>query len=456
MQSIGKYRIRGLLGRGGMGKILKVEVPVIRRILALKLFTPRETLASLAGRKRLERLFTQEAVTLAGIRHVNITEVFDYGSFRGRPYYTMDYYGNSLGAVIGEAPRPETPSRVLRVDKAVSYAGQVLAGLQRLHTVGIVHRDIKPFNVLLTDDDTVKLCDFGLSKLRGETLPAAPHLKVGSPFYAAPEQEADPRAAEAAADLYAVGVMMYRMLTGRLPRSPLPPASSLNPDLDTAWDRFLARALSPRPADRHPDADAMAAVLADLLRHWEKRRESICRLVDPAGISEGPPLPEERQCPRSAPIRTGPQEPHQVFQLTPLGQPLRYRTRGFQALPDRDTLRDATTGLEWQFGGGAFPMGWDAARQAIADWNGDRWAGYEDWRLPTVAELLTLLRPSPPHTDYCLPPDFAPHHKRLWSSDRRTYTSAWYVSLELGFVSWQDQTFACHVKAVLTFADPAA
>jgi serine/threonine-protein kinase len=362
----------------------------------------------------------------------------------------MDYYGNNLGVVIGEGRRPESPSRILRIDKVAGYSRQILDGLQRLHASGIIHRDIKPFNVLLTDQDTVKLCDFGLSKLHGETMPAAPQLKVGSPFYAAPEQEADPEGVEAAADLYAVGVMIYRMLTGRLPRTPLTPASTINPDLDAAWDRFLSHALAPRPADRHPDAAAMADELTDLFARWEDRKATACRLADPPAVAGEPPAAAQRQRPRAHPIRTGPRDPRPTFRLTPLWQPVRYRTRGFQAVPQRDILRDAATGLEWQVGGSAFPMDWDAAQRAIADLNTHRWAGCGDWRLPTVAELLTLLRPPPPDSDECLPPDFATHQKRLWSCDRRTYTSAWYVSLELGFVAWQDRTFACHVKAVRT------
>ena len=157
MRAIGKYVIRGMLGRGGMGKVLMVEVPVIRRILALKLFRPRETLAALVGRKDLERLFTREAVTLAAIRHRNVTEVYDFGRFRGSPYYTMEYYGNSLGAVMGENRTPEAPSRVLRIEKVAAYARQMLDGLARLHAAGIVHRDLKPFNVLLTDRKSTRL-----------------------------------------------------------------------------------------------------------------------------------------------------------------------------------------------------------------------------------------------------------------------------------------------------------
>jgi len=448
MRYIDHYRICGLLGRGGMGKVLKVEVPVINRILALKLLAPGELLADIMGRETLERLFTAEAKTMAGIRHPNVIAVFDYGRHRGSPYYVMDYYANSLGAVIGETYVTETPSRVLRIEKAVHYTLQVLAGLHRLHAAGIIHRDIKPFNVLLTEDDTVKLCDFGLSKLRGETLEVPRALKVGSPFYAAPEQEENPQKADRTADLYAVGVMVYRMLTGRLPQHPPQPASHRNPQLSPEWDAFLARSLARRPSARYPDAPTMADDLAALFRRWTQDRDAACRLFTPAegAQQEGPPDP--RRPPRANPVRTGTGEARALFRLTPLWQPLHYHDGRFHGPEGDATLRDAATGLQWQYGGSDYPLDWWGATRYVEDLNTHRWGGHRDWRLPTVAELITLLRPPPAGTDDCLVPDFAPHQKRLWSSDRRTFTSAWYVSLELGFVAWQDRSFANHVKAV--------
>lgn len=446
MKSIDKYRIRGLLGRGGMAKVLKVEVPVIHRILALKLLSPGELLVRLAGRAQLERLFTAEAVALAGIRHANIIDVFDYGTFRGCPYYIMDYYGNNLGAVIGETGVTEAPTRVLRLERAVHYTTQMLTGLHRLHAVGIIHRDMKPFNILLTDDDTVKICDFGLSKLRGEKIRVPSGLKVGSPYYAAPEQEIDPHGVDRTADLYSVGVMLYRMLTGTLPRDPPQPASRFNPDLDAAWDDFLSRALASRPSMRHPDAPAMADELAALYQRWQNRREAACRWV--RADREDAPAAERFPRPRSKPIRTGTRDARGIFGLTRLWQPRIYRGQAFQRELGGRTVRDESTGLQWQYGGSEFPMTWSAALDAVRQLNARGWAGYGDWRLPTVDELLTLLRPPPPDSDDCLAPVFATLHKRLWSSDRRTYTSAWYVSLELGFVGWQDRTFACHVKGV--------
>jgi len=449
MKTIGHYRVRGLLGRGGMGKVLKVEVPVIRRILALKLLAPGELLTQLMGRASLERLFTDEANLMAGIRHPNIIAVFDYGLHQGSPFYVMDYYGNSLGAVIGETYRTEAPSRPLLISKTVHYARQILAGLHRLHSAGIVHRDMKPYNVLLTEDDTVKLCDFGLSKLRGERLAVPPTLKVGSPFYAPPEQETHPDRVDHTADLYAVGVMVYRMLTGKLPGHPLQPARQLNPQLSPRWDAFLARSLSPQPDGRYPDAPTMSEELMALHRQWENDRETVCRLFTLPDEARQTPSPATPQLPvRSQPIRTGSGDARPFFNLNALWQPQRYFPSRFQSKAGGRSLLDAARGLQWQYGGSAYPLDWPAAADYVRELNAQKWEGHHDWRLPTVPELMTLLRPPPSGTDFCLTPDFAPHQKRLWSSDRRTYTSAWYVSLELGFVAWQDRSFANHVKAV--------
>jgi hypothetical protein len=114
------------------------------------------------------------------------------------------------------------------------------------------------------------------------------------------------------------------------------------------------------------------------------------------------------------------------------------------------TITDRATGLMWSKADSGVGMDWQSALAWVQAKNAENYLGHDDWRLPTVAELLTLLRPPLSGTDFCLTPEFAPYQKRLWSSDRRTYTSAWYVSLELGFVTWQERSFANHVKAVRT------
>ncbi len=229
VKSIGKYIVRGLLGRGGMARVYKVEIPIIRKIAALKRLAPNPLLETMMGREKLHQLFVSEAITMANLRHRHIVEIRDFEDSRPAPFYIMDYFAHNLGERIGESYQTDLPSRVISPDKAIDYTRQILSGLARLHAAGIIHRDIKPFNLLITDDDTVKICDFGLSKLRGEIFSGPGNVNVGSPWYAAPEQEVDPNQVGPAADIYPVGVMLYRMLTGHLPQAPPQPVCQFNP-----------------------------------------------------------------------------------------------------------------------------------------------------------------------------------------------------------------------------------
>ncbi len=282
MKRIGKYIVRGLLGRGGMSRVFKVEIPPIGKIVALKLLDPHPVLVDVLGEQPLRELFLAEARLLAALNHPNIAAIRDYEESGGRPFYVMDYFFANLGALIGEPARAEEPSRPIRPDLALELTRQTLEGLACLHHHGIVHRDIKPYNLLIDEQGTVKICDFGLSRLRGEPAAASmKHLKVGSPWYAPPEQETDPDAVDARADLYAAGVTFYRLLTGSLPGARPRPPSAFNADLDAEWDTFVGRATAARPADRFADAGRMRKALDALEHSWRRRREQVCRLAPP-------------------------------------------------------------------------------------------------------------------------------------------------------------------------------
>jgi serine/threonine protein kinase len=452
LKSIGKYMIRGLLGRGGMGRVFRVEVPVIGKMAALKLMDPHPLLVDLLGVENIRNRFVAEAGTMARLRHRNIAEVIGFGESDGRPYYLMSYYFHNLGAWIGETLRSEVPSRIIRVDRCIDCGLQILEGLECLHYHGIIHRDIKPYNLLITDDGTVKICDFGLSKLRGEVFDAPPNLKVGTPEYAPPEQAAAPEDVDVSADLYAVGVTLYRMLTGRLPGEAPQPASHRHPDLNENWDRFLFRSFAPRRADRYASATAMKNDLLKLAANWKQGMDDTCRISSPEKKAEIPSATPKKPPLRSRPIKIGPAAGMAHFSLNPLGRPKIYSRSELHA--DTESIYDAATGLLWQRSGSPYPMPWHRVDEYIKELNREKCRGRNDWRLPTISELVSLMIPPPQQADFCIAPLFSLRQRWLWSCDRKSFTEAWYVNVELGYVSWMDFSASLDVRAVCSRAAP--
>jgi serine/threonine-protein kinase len=446
MRRIGRYEVCGLLGKGGMSTVYKVRIPEIGKIVALKLLAPHPHLVALVGIDEIRRRFESEAIALGRLRHANVVGIWDYGEADGQPFFIMEHYCNNLGVMIGETYRLEQPSRVLSLDKTLHYGRQILAALSCLHQAGIVHRDLKPANVLLTDDDRVKICDFGLSRLRGEPFPRPPNLMVGSPYYAAPEQEVDPDGVDARADLYAMGVLLRRLATGRLVTDGEARASAPNSSLDSRWNSFLEKAAARDRRDRFGSAREMAAALEQLATEWEARKAETCRLA-PARQPSEQARPAEVRSLRTRAIKVGSRQAPEAFDLDSLWRPRRYFPSDFQANGD-GTVTGRTTGLTWERDGSDFPMTWDQAHEYVAHLNSTQLAGRTTWRLPTVAELLSILREAPPEGDLCIPPVFAQDRRWLWSCDRRSFVAAWYVSIDLGFVSWQDFSCSYFVRAV--------
>jgi serine/threonine-protein kinase len=259
-KTIGGYEIGDTIGEGGMATVYRAYQTQLERWVAIKIMH-----AKGASDKEFLARFRREARAIAALRHPNILNIYDYGEEYGTAYIVMEYIsGGTLKDQLTGLPMewPDAASLIVPVGKALAYA----------HSQGIVHRDIKPANVLLARPDWPMLADFGLVKLvghqRGITQPG---MRIGTPAYFSPEQAAGNEEVDHRTDLYSLAVVLYQLLTGRLPfesdspvelmlkrihESPLPPRS-INPRITSQLENIIMRALARRPEERHPNMEAL-------------------------------------------------------------------------------------------------------------------------------------------------------------------------------------------------------
>jgi len=444
---IGKYQIRSRLGQGSMGAVYKVVVPGEDNFAALKVLKPGPDLIRKMGMEWVRGQFINEFYLMSGLRHPHVASVRDLAQDNELVYYLMEYFSRNLGLVMGESYWADRPSRVLRIEKAVGYILQTLDGLSGIHQVGIVHRDVKPFNLMLTETDTIKITDFGLSKRRGEVLAGPGKVMIGTPHYAAPEQVESPQKADHRADLYSVGVMLYRMLTGILPQKPFKRPSELNPELDRAWDELILKAVHQDPDQRFWAANTMAREIRGHYLAFKQKKQAACGPIDGFLFrpieSSGPGPVTLRDVPESVSARRA----ETVFNIDEFQRPRQYLGNSFGAVKD-GALVDALTNLAWQQSGSDSIMSWDQADRYVLSLNRQKFGGYENWRLPTVNELLSLLNPPPPGEDFCFQSPLSSVQKWIWSGDTRSKRAAWFVDVEMGFVASGDILDRYYVKAV--------
>ncbi len=237
------FRILSTLGKGGMGVVYRAEQPSLGRLVALKVLSNK-----LMDEPQFMERFSREAATMAKLAHPNIVTVHDFGVHGGVPYLVMEHVdGSPLRKLLAGGPLPP--------DRAIEIALSLCDGLQYAHRRSIVHRDIKPENILIDAEGRVKIADFGLATLAREAAPggAASDVRVGTPNYMPPEQFTGSRALDHRADLYALGVVLYEMLTGELPIGRFRPPSECAP-VDPRLDPVVLRLLEKSPEARYSSA----------------------------------------------------------------------------------------------------------------------------------------------------------------------------------------------------------
>lgn len=451
MKKIGKYIVCGLLGKGGMGSVYKVRPSDGSGMVALKLLSPHPHMVGLLGYQEIRDRFIAEARMIASLHNPHVIEILDFDFDAENPFYTMEYHYLDLGSIIGENYQADFPSRILSLDKTIRYTRQILLGLVRIFQAGIVHRDIKPGNLLISEEDLIKICDFGFSRIRGERRPVhSPYLIVGSPFYAAPEQEQNPDLADHRADLYSTGVIVHRMLTGLLPEGGVLKPSKYHPDADPGWDSFVEKALRQDPERRFHTPSEMLHEMERLSLAWEKKKENFCRVIDKPRAGEAERAGHGRKL-RSIPLKTDLRSAPDVFASDRLLRPAGYSDGGFSYLFEGESVFNAKSGLVWQKSGSDGTLSWTDAHGYVEGLNARRYCGGSRWRLPTVDELFSILKSPQWGVQDCLDPAFDSSHRLLWSSDRCTFVSAWYVHAELGFAGIADFTCLFHVRAVMEY-----
>jgi beta-lactam-binding protein with PASTA domain/tRNA A-37 threonylcarbamoyl transferase component Bud32 len=263
----GRYRIVRKLGTGGMANVYLAEDEVLGRRVAIKILNDRH-----AGDDQFVERFRREAKNAASLSHPNIVSIYDRGEAEGTYYIAMEYLdGRSLKElIVARGPAP--------VNVAIEYARQILAAIRFAHRHGIVHRDIKPHNVLVDAEGRLKVTDFGIARAGTSQMTEAGSI-IGTAQYLSPEQ-AKGAPVDQTSDLYSVGVVLYELLTGVVPFSgdtpveiamkhlsavPEPP-SALRAEVPRELDMVVTRALAKDPADRYQSAEEMDADLARVAR----------------------------------------------------------------------------------------------------------------------------------------------------------------------------------------------
>ena len=306
-ENIGPYRVMEKLGQGGMATVYKAYHAKLDRYVAMKVLHP-----AFGEDQNFEARFQREAQVVARLDHPNIVPVYDYAEHEHRPYLVMKF-------IEGETLKARLANSKLNPEEIGKIVDSVGAALAYAHEHGILHRDVKPSNVLLSSDGQIYLADFGLARIAqaGESTLSSDVI-MGTPQYISPEQARGDKDLDAGTDIYSFGVLLYELITGQVPFNadtpfsvihdhiftPLPLPRSLNPDVPESVERVLLKALAKERADRYETA-------AEMVQAFKRVYDSIdVPLKESGEILAAPPMkpavarPQKEERQKAADITT--------------------------------------------------------------------------------------------------------------------------------------------------------
>lgn len=296
MKQLERYELREEIGRGGMARVYKAFDPRFERDVAIKLLPP-ATLLDPSFKQRFQR----EATTIASLEHHSIVPVYDFGESEERPFLVMRYMRN--GSLEDKLQRGE-----VSVEDALSVVKRIGSALDYAHQRGVIHRDVKPANILYGEDGVPYLSDFGIVKLSEASVQFTKDGFLGTPYYMAPES-ADPDGTTTLIDIYALGVTLFQMLTGKVPydgqrpsgilmahvTKPIPDVRESRADLPAEVQAVIEKAMAKQPATRYQHGKPIGRDLEEALRDYRRTTDghgstpvAAAVLGDPNTIPQAP------------------------------------------------------------------------------------------------------------------------------------------------------------------------